>query len=297
MPEGLFDNPEFRIQDVVLEPQTKKPEVFFKPEEVITASDWESILKRIEKTRQSEQRENMDSYGMSDILAAMCVLFPDRREELQISHKDKAIITKFIEDEFLDGAGIPQYRLEATIQRLANYRIIFPDSPWGQDRSLDSFWSMAHAFLKLHVANDTWPEYAEHATYMSIAQPAKRDEIPALTDEEWQRFADDERIKFAVSDGFGNIGMFLKLREPDRAKQFMELIAGPTARTGRWNHLHGELDRLRQINNWEVFTQLAMKMKIMTAETATITERGIELVMPQQQLDQETSPMPEKRSF
>ena len=63
--------------------------------------------------------------------------------------------------------------------------------------------------------------------------------------------------------------------------------------------MKARLEQSRQSNNWEYFSLQAMKMKILAAEKVEITDKGLEISMPEKKepLIDKIPPMPEQRKF
>jgi hypothetical protein len=82
---------------------------------------------------------------------------------------------------------------------------------------------------------------------------------------------------------------------------FPEKNIGSKLDAGAWKGMRDELENIRNSSDsekWERLSSLAMNMKILAAEKVEVTDKGLEITMPEKREGLESAPaLPETKQF
>jgi hypothetical protein len=298
MPEGLFNDGDLKIHDFTIE-SPKKDERRFVAERDITNDDWQTLLRLLESRRKIELRDEITNnpgvtpYDLSDQLVAMLTLFPGRRDELNISETDYLKISKAIDQVSarLQGSSNDETNLSSIVRWAANLKLIFPEPDHFDSAGYNpDIWTAVDRMLHRNIRDSNIDRYVVQALHFAIYMPSKVTEYGDLDEADWSRLT-RRSFSMATGDELANVLIFLKLLDPERYAKGTQGEVGER----QWAELRQSLDDNRA--RMTIFAQLAMKMKILSAKSARITENGIELNESASPDLEVIPPMPEKRGF
>jgi hypothetical protein len=290
MPEGLFSD-EYRIHDFTIE-QPKRDERPFVAERDITPKDWQAMQDLIAQARHErgfiKLGDKIDSYDLSDVLVAMATLFPDRRDKIIVAD-DSSRLDHEIDN--IRGIDTDNLVLARHVAWQANRSLLFPNTTDQTNHFDDLTWGVVKRMLEIEIDQSNVKNYAIDAVKASIADPSKMEDIRKMSDESWGAII-PVSLGLASGDTTANYLVYLRLIEPERYDKIVtDDTTGPI-----WDKLNESLASLR--GDWATFAQLAMKMKILSAKSARITENGLELEMPPPiHKAEDFPPLPPSRSF
>jgi hypothetical protein len=159
-----------------------------------------------------------------------------------------------------------------------------------------------------------WRQFVYSAKDFRILRPGEK---IAFSDEEWEKF---KKYLAELQGNDKHLRVYWNMTEPDpdrrvgtfapsdyrsedvgRIKASRKFLSWYTLYAAQyriahgvkldikqheWQQLHGDLEILRQDKNWANFLERAANMKIMAADEVRLTDKGLEIVMPQKARDE-----------
>jgi hypothetical protein len=298
MPEFL-DNDTIDIRQTTVE-APKRTELLFDIEEVVDRHAWQMMKEKLRSLWESQETPLFLT-----LLSEMCLIYPDRRQELALNDTVWQSIKNYVENLLPSESQLAAIRrstgpvsnadqiaggLNVSIKELAKVKIAFPEQ---KDCPTDT--TLLNKAEELLTTN---PAAIRKENYMNLAQAMK-----LLTGHDSVDVSNTETIQALTA---------IVQSETQDERVFPDLVAFIAARSkiilGK-NYRPGILTK----NDWEAMrehvlsysdegrviqrAEMASYMKILAADEVRITESGVELIMPKPHTNEDSPVMPEQREF
>ncbi len=267
------------IKDLILDQPRSESDLPFDPKKEISEEDIARLELKIKTYQQGRSW-----WKAAEMLVSMQMLFSERNQEAFLSAEQMAGQTRLYERLTKIGA---YYTL---IAPAADFKLLFPD----QFGSLNVTSMEADAMYRSlggYYSNKEWSNYASLATSLLILFPDLKAKL-RLDDNLWRGVNEDlEHNLDAEPYFYAEKCKNLKILYPDKG-----LAIPPEA----WDRMEQRLQLYRDSTDPEAlryFANLASWMKILTTKEVKITDRGLELVMPEPHVDSTSQAVPETRRF
>ena len=264
------------IKDLSLDQPRKNPEGTFDPEEEITEDDWQHVKEYLEK----KKKESRDLFYTILCATNMKIVFPERSREY-----DDAVLKRIVKEE---------YNLEPNNHfTFAEIKIITPELVAGSNPSYEA-WERHLGFTKQYIAQGDWILFVNRMFALFVVNPDKASEF-SLNKETREKIA--QYFKELLETGQLDTFSFEKLAYA--SVLFPDEMSSLRSSPALLERARAMLRELRTANNWGRYIQVAAAFKLLCAEKVEVTDKGLEITMPQPKEDfkEPEEPMPEQRKF
>lgn len=276
-------NDQVNIKGITIE-EPEKRSVPFDPEKDITETDWQG-MKDYARRMDKEPLENFTGY-----LENLKLLFPDRDLDIPVSGD---MVQKRKEELSHTATSGVFHRLITLAESL---KVISPDLFPLLDLYNDYNEQRRYIFSTrldpLKQESATWSDFlfyykAQKIAYNGYLDKSFLQESGDKKVKEWLTgMVTDEKSWFALIAGLADY----KVLYPQEAAAFS---LPPKV----WQFAHNLLARNRQREDWQNFTALALRMKILAAKDVIVNKQGVSIIMPNQEAVKSPSSVPETRKF
>jgi hypothetical protein len=276
----------------VEQPKVEKP-VLFDQEHDLDEKTWQSMLEQLAK-------EKDDMVKIIDMAESLVILAPERREQLPSSLEVVGTGLLNITDKPIEVSAATKVDVafnEDFSDTMCTLKTLFPEKVHQlslDDQTHDKLINL-YDFLKSRRQDEAETrKVLRLAASIKFLFPQFGDEWSEITKRgtEVDIMGTEVLDRLAVSKKWGQFAFV------SRQLRYLFPEDRLDASNVAWEGMRAALERRRN-KDWLLYAELAANMKVLTAEKVTITEQGLELVMPtaQAQLAQPIPQMPEIKNF
>lgn len=287
----MFNPERINIKDLTIEEPEKLADLPFDPEKDIFAEDWEDMKSGFLKNMR-EAEHGVNRLHHLNRAIELKTLFPERSDELNLGPEIQKELEQLYDVES---------RAEYTSEALEKLKVLFPgkfkeiiskkgDPDWNEFK-----WEKMKEYLEEHRTGTSfsWHDIAGLAVTLKMIHPERISELN-LNDE----FV--EKIKKSMSMDMEENDMYSFLSDASNFRiLFPERVGELNLDNKFWTKAKKEFRSLIRDKKYHHPSTFAMNMKILAAEDLKFTDRGMEVVMPEQKesLQEDASSIPEVRNF
>jgi hypothetical protein len=268
------------IKDLVIESPKRTEQLFvFDPEQEVPEEKWNDILSELSVSREVEDLVNL--------AAPAALLFPNRRENLQVPESVKNTIVEKINEEEKSRRGM--FLDPGSRQRAALLQVLFPDSDIAGELGWREGVAVQH--INAAIAHDPPLIYQQIVFDSLLLFPGIADKLRPLHGlKDALEKHSQPHMGSSVNTNPAYNAVALKLLYSD---------ADPKIIRDKAENLKELYDGYKTWADWNTLLPFMVPLTILTAENPTMTLRGIDLTTRKQEtsLEQDHTPLPEVRRF